>query len=182
MVRATFSLETLSVVVAQNKMRRYNKSMNELRQKRKELGLTQIQAANACGVSRRTYQTYEETDIHNATCEYILNKFKEMGVVDGSNVVYNIRQIRNICKEVFSNYPEVECAYLFGSYARGEATQKSDIDMIVVCPASGFRFFGMINALEESFHKEVDVHTHHQLIRNEVLMEEVLKEGIKIYG
>lgn len=156
--------------------------MNELRQKRKELGLTQIQAANACGVSRRTYQTYEETDNYNSTCEYILKKFEEMGIIDGSNVVYSIRQIKNICKEVFLNYPEVECAYLFGSYARDEATSKSDIDMIVVCPASGFRFFGMIAALEESFHKEVDVHTHHQLMGNEVLMSEVLKEGIKIYG
>ena len=156
--------------------------MNELRQKRKELGLTQIQAANACGVSRRTYQTYEETDNLNSTYDYILKKFEEMGILDGSNVVYSIRQIRNICADVFSKYREVECAYLFGSYARGEATSKSDIDMIVVCPPSGFRFFGMIAALEERFHKEVDVHTHHQLMGNEVLMSEVLKEGIKIYG
>ena len=69
-------------------MRRYNKSMNELKQKRKELGLTQIQAANACGVSRRTYQTYEETDNLNATYEFIRKKFEEMGILDGSNVVY----------------------------------------------------------------------------------------------
>ena len=163
-------------------MRRYNKNMNELRQKRKELGLTQIQAANAIGVSRRTYQTYEETNTFNSTYEDILNKFKEMGILDGSNVVYSIRQIRNACKEVFSQYPEVECAYLFGSYARGEATSKSDIDLIVVCPPSGFRFFGMCGALEERLHKEVDVHTHLSLMKNEVLMTEVLKEGIKIYG
>ena len=84
--------------------------MNELRQKRKELGLTQIQAANACGVSRRTYQTYEETDNLNSTYDYILKKFKEMGILDGSNVVYSIRQIKNACKEVFSVYPEVTCA------------------------------------------------------------------------
>ena len=156
--------------------------MNELRQRRKELGLTQVQVANACGVSRRTYQTYEETAISNDTYDALLNKLKEMGVLDGSNVVYSIRQIKNTCKEVFSNYPEVECAYLFGSYARGEATSKSDIDMIVACPASGFRFFGMIAALEEAFHKEVDVHTHQQLMRNDILISEVLKEGIKIYG
>ena len=163
-------------------MRRYNKDMEELRQKRKELGLTQIQAANACGVSRRTYQTYEETDTYNSTCDYILKKFEEMGLLDGSNVVYGIRHIKNVCKEIFSQYPEVECAYLFGSYARGEATGKSDIDIIVVCPPSGFRFFGMAVAIEERLHKEVDIHTHHQLLKNETLLSEVLKEGIKIYG
>lgn len=163
-------------------MRMYNKSMNELRQKRKELGLTQIQAANACGVSRRTYQTYEETNNLNATYDYILKKFEEMGLLDGSNVVYSVRQIKTICQEVLSKYPEVECAYLFGSYARGEATSKSDIDLIVVCPPSGFHFFGIAVALEEHFHKEVDLHTHRELLGSEVLMKEVLNEGVKVYG
>ena len=47
--------------------------MNELREKRKELGLTQIQAASVCGVSRRTYQTYEETQNLNKTYDELLN-------------------------------------------------------------------------------------------------------------
>ena len=156
--------------------------MNLLRQKRKELGLTQIQAANACGISRRTYQTYEETETYNSTCEYILKKFEEMGVLDGSNVIYSIRQIKNACKEVLSTYPEVTCAYLFGSYARGEATSDSDIDIVVVCPAIGMRLFGISALLEERLHKTIDLHTHRQLLGNEILMAEVLKEGVKIYG
>lgn len=155
--------------------------MNELKQKRKELGLTQAQVANACGVSRRTYQTYEETDVRNATYDFIYNKLKEMKESESRNVVYSIRQIRNGCKEVFSQYPEVECAYLFGSYARGEATSKSDIDIIVVCPAMGMRFYGIAVALEENLHKEIDLHTHRQLIGSEDFMKEILKEGIKIY-
>ena len=77
---------------------------------------------------------------------------------------------------------EVKAAYLFGSYARGEATGKSDIDILVVCPAMGMKFYGMVADLEERLHKQVDLHTHRQLIRNEVFAEEVLKEGIKIYG
>ena len=170
-------------LVAQIKMRRYNRSMNELRQKRKELGLTQIQAANACGVSRRTYQTYEEKPIMNATFENIRKKLDELGVLDGSNYICNINFIKHVCKEVFSSlYPEVKAAYLFGSYARGEATGKSDIDILVVCPPMGMRFFGIGAELEERLHKQVDLHSHRQLTRNEVFAEEILKEGIKIYG
>ena len=45
--------------------------MNELARRRKELGITQIQAANACGVSRRTYQTYEESNNLNATYDEV---------------------------------------------------------------------------------------------------------------
>ena len=164
-------------------MRKYNKSMNELRQKRKELGLTQVQAANACGVSRRTYQTYEEKQVMNATFEDIRKKLDELGVLDGSNYICNINFIKHVCKEVFSTmYPEVKAAYLFGSYARGEATGKSDIDILVVCSPMDMKFFGMVAILEDRLHKMVDVHTHEQLLDSEPFLRQVLKDGIKIYG
>ena len=79
-------------------MRIYNLDMNELRQKRKELGLTQIQAANACGVSRRTYQTYEETNNLNATYDELIRKLDEMGILDGSNYIPNIKYIKHVCR------------------------------------------------------------------------------------
>ena len=164
------------------KKRRYNKSMNELREIRKELGLTQIQAANACGVSRRTYQTYEETTNKNSTAEELYRKLKEMGVFDGPRYVCNIRQIKYACKQVFSSVPEISCVYLFGSYARGEATIDSDVDILVVAPPIGMKLFGLAAQLEDLLHKQVDLHTHRQMIKNEVFAQEILKEGIKIYG
>ena len=105
-----------------------------------------------------------------------------MGVFDSDKYVCTMRQIRAACSEVFSTYPEVTSAYLFGSYARGEATSKSDIDIVVVCPPMGMRFFGIASLLEKKLHKTIDVHTHRQLVKNENLMVEVLNEGIKIYG
>ena len=169
--------------VAQFQMRRYDFGMNELRKKRKELGITQIQAANACGVSRRTYQTYEETDTLNATYDELIQKLDEMGVLDGSNYISNPKSIRFACADLFiAEYPEITCAYLFGSYARGEATGKSDIDILVVCPPMGMRFYGIAAKLEERLHKTIDLHTHRQLLENERLLEEILKEGVKIYG
>lgn len=164
-------------------MRIYNLGMNELRQLRKELGITQIQAAYACGVSRRTYQNYEETKNLNATYNNLLKKLKEMGVLDGSNHICSINSIKYICRQLFKEkYPEIKCAYLFGSYARGEATGKSDIDILVVCPPMGMKFYGIAVDLEEKLSKTIDLHTHRQLAKNEKLLERILKEGIKIYG
>lgn len=169
--------------VAQTKMRRYNLNMNELRQRRKELGLTQIEAAKACGVSRRTYQTYEENTILNDTYNELINKLKELGVIDGSNYVLNLKHIKHICKQLFNEkYPEIKSAYLFGSYARGEATGISDVDILVVCPPMGMKFYGIATELEELLNKTVDLHTHRQLVNNEKFLEEILNEGIKIYG
>ncbi len=157
--------------------------MTELRKKRKQLGITQIQAANACGVSRRTYQTYEETGTLNATYDELIRKLDEMGILDGSNYITNPKSIRIACNLLFKEkYPEVQCAYLFGSYARGEATGRSDVDLLVVCPPTGMRFYGIAAELEERLHKPVDLYTHRQLSENEELLARILKEGIKIYG
>lgn len=152
---------------------------NILRQKRKELGLTQEQAAKACGVSRRTYQTYEETNIVNTTLDKLLEQIEELYNPD--NIVYNVKTIKNICRTIFIRNPEVECAYLYGSYARGEATGKSDIDILVVCHGMGLKFFGMAADLEEALHKEVDLQTHEQVGDNADFLENILVEGIKIY-
>lgn len=157
-------------------------TMNELKQKRKKLGLTQAQAAEACGVSRRTYQTYEEQEVVNKTFEELRQKLNDLGVLDNSNYVLSLKYIKKICTEVFSTmYPQVKAAYLFGSYSRGEATGKSDVDILVVLEPMGMEFYGMVAELEDRLHKQVDLHTHRQLTRNEVFAEEVLKDGIKIY-
>ena len=164
-------------------MRIYNTIMNELRQKRKSLGITQIQAANACGVSRRTYQTYEETNNLNTTYNELVKKLNEMSLVDGTNYISNVKYIKYVCKRLFSEkYPEVKAAYLYGSYARGEANGESDIDILVVCPPMGIKFYGIAAELEEQLHKQIDLHTHRQLIQNEKLLEQILIDGIKIYG
>lgn len=156
--------------------------MNELRQKRKDLEITQLQAANVCGVSLRTYQTYEETHNLNETYNYLLKKLDEMGVFDGSNCVVSVRYIKQVCRELFKKYPQIKCAYLYGSYARGEATGSSDVDILLVCHDMGMEFFGMAADLQEALHKEVDLQTHDQIAGNEDLLENILVDGIKIYG
>lgn len=150
--------------------------MNELKRKRKELGLTQIQAARVCGVSRRTYQTYEETESNVVRSKQLLDK------LDSGKDICTIKQIKKAFEEVTKLCPEIEAAYIFGSYARGEASDDSDIDILVVVPPVGMKLFGAISKLEEALHKQVDLHTHRQLVQNITFIEEILKEAIKIYG
>ena len=76
---------------------------------------------------------------------------------------------------------EVVCAYLYGSYARNEATSKSDIDILVVCHGMGLKFFEMAADLEESLNKKVDIQTHDQIGDNIDFLENILVDGIKIY-
>ena len=60
----------------------------------------------------------------------------------------------------FPTYP-IEKAWIFGSYARGEETKKSDIDIMVRFDKDThitlFDYAGIMNDLEELFHKKVDL-------------------------
>lgn len=153
---------------------------NILRQKRKQLGLTQEQAAKACGVSRRTYQTYEETNTVNTTSNELIKKMEQLS--NSKEYVYSVSSIQKICKPIFIKHPQVECAYLYGSYARNEATTKSDIDLLIVCHGMGLKFFEMASDLEESLNKKVDIQTHDQIGDNSDFLENILVDGIKIYS
>ena len=152
---------------------------NVLRQKRKELGLTQEQAAKACGVSRRTYQTYEETNIVNTTSDTLIKKMEQLG--NSKEYVYSVTTIKRICNSIFTKHSQVECAYLYGSYARNEATTKSDIDLLIVCHGMGLKFFEMTTDLEKALNKKVDIQTHDQIGDNIDFLENILVDGIKIY-
>lgn len=157
--------------------------MNTLKQLRKQIGLNQIDAAKICGVSRRTYQEYEEKQTQNATFDEILTKLKEMGITGKGPALLNIRYIKQKTSEIFAKYSEVRCAYLFGSYARGEATIESDVDIVIVeNEVMGLKFYGLAAELEDKLGKEVDLHSHRELSDNDEFLARILTDGVKIYG
>ena len=151
--------------------------MNELKELRNKLGITQVEAASVIGISRRTYQTYEETEQINEMYKKIHEALREM------NTTYlNAKIIKDRCARVFIKYPEVKCAYLYGSFARNQANKDSDVDISVVEHGMGMNFFGMAADLEKALDKRVDLQTHRQVAGDEFFLEQILKDGIKIYG
>ena len=75
------------------------------------------------------------------------------------NKVYSIDEIKEAITPIAESFG-VERIFLFGSYARGEATPASDIDFrIDKGRVKGFAFGGLINAFSETLGKEVDVVT-----------------------
>ena len=101
--------------------------------------------------------------------------------IDEEHGVLAIKDIIKICERVFEQY-DVNYAYLFGSYAKGRATGTSDIDILVSASVKGIEFFGLVEELRTELHKKVDVVDKNQLKGNLELTEEILKDGIKIYG
>ncbi len=61
--------------------------------------------------------------------------------------------------DYFKTQPVVK-AWLFGSFARGEETPQSDVDILVLLDHSkpvGLKFFGMWNDLERLLDRKVDL-------------------------
>ena len=154
-----------------------------IKQLRIEKGLTQIQCADFLQIPVRTYKRYEanEEKINRIKYRYIIDKLNEYGLIDEEHGKLTLDGIKNICTEVFKNY-SVDYCYLFGSYAKGKATGQSDVDLLISTKETGLRFYEIAERLRESLHKKVDLLDVKQLVNNETLIDEMLKEGIKIYG
>jgi len=87
-----------------------------------------------------------------------------------------LRQLRpKIVKILKKN--DVVKAGIFGSYARGEQTKSSDIDILVKPPKGiGFGFVGIQLELESKLKKKIDLLSYkaiHPLLKKKILKEEV---------
>ena len=84
--------------------------------------------------------------------------------------------------EYFKTQPVLK-AYLFGSFSRGEETDSSDIDILIVLDDSqhvGMKFFGMYEDLKDLLGRNVDLVTDRSLAP--FARQSVDHDKILIYG
>jgi len=73
--------------------------------------------------------------------------------------VYTFEEISDKVRPIAEKY-QLRNVWLFGSYARGDANEDSDIDLLVDADnVHGFQFFGMYDELCTALEKEVDMVT-----------------------
>ena len=98
-----------------------------------------------------------------------------------SDRVYTLDEIRRIASPIARRY-DIAALYLFGSYARGEATPKSDLDFRV--DRGGIKDMlelgGLYSDLEAGFDKPLDVLTTQML--SPAFLDRVRNEEVLIYA
>ena len=95
-------------------------------------------------------------------------------------MVYTIEQIKQIARPIAAAYG-VKSIRLFGSYARGEASDTSDVDILVDRGdiRSGFVLGGLYSDLRAGLHKELDMVTLQGA--NAELLSQIRKDAVLIY-
>lgn len=98
-----------------------------------------------------------------------------------NDFVMSTTLISKAIAEYFKTQPVVK-AWIFGSFARGEETPTSDVDILVVLDHSqpiGLKFYGMWNDLESILDRSVDLVTEKSLA--DFARESVERDKILIY-
>ena len=103
--------------------------------------------------------------------------------------IYTIDEIAALVKPVAERYG-IERVWLFGSYARGEATEDSDVDLMLTYEKLKglFAYGGLYVDFAEALGKSVDIVTERSLSSpyanepSKKLYNNIRKECIKIYG
>ena len=157
-----------------------------LKETREYFHISQSTAANIVGVPLRTYVRYENDEQYGSLLkrQSMVRELNNSLEITETKGLYTIENIKNKVASVIENYYQdfVEFCYLFGSYAKGYAKENSDIDLCVSTSLSGLKFVGLVESFREALHKKVDVIRLSDLSNNVELVNEIMKDGIKIYG
>ncbi|MCM1387394.1 MAG: nucleotidyltransferase domain-containing protein [Bacillus sp. (in: Bacteria)] len=95
--------------------------------------------------------------------------------------VFTIKDIENLVQPIAEKY-KVKAIYLFGSYARGEANENSDLDFLV-CGGENFKLtmiFSLAEELRKVLQKNVDVFEINEINEDSDFYHAVMRERLLI--
>ena len=109
----------------------------------------------------------------------------------GAHMIYTLEEIEQRIRPVAEKY-RLQAVYVFGSYARGEAKEDSDVDILVDTSGSGLSTLlalgGLYSDLEEVLEKELSLVTMDSLDgpclmeSDAYFRENVRRERRKVYA
>ena len=97
------------------------------------------------------------------------------------NKIYTLPEIQSLLTPVFTRQG-VRRAILFGSYAKGDATERSDVDILVDSGLRGLAFYGLLESVVSALKMPVDLIDVTQVEKNSPVDHEIRKSGVPIFG
>ena len=94
--------------------------------------------------------------------------------------LYSIYELKKTLKPIFDKY-KVKKAVLFGSYVKGTADTRSDVDLMVETNLKGLDFYGLLGEVSNSLRFPVDLIEKREIKKNSKFEKEIINTGVTIY-
>ena len=94
--------------------------------------------------------------------------------------IYTLPELKTILSPVFTSHG-VRKAVLFGSYAKGQATEHSDVDLLVDSGLRGLAYYGLVEEVATALRVPVDLIDVTQVEQGSLVDHEIQRSGVAIY-
>ena len=94
--------------------------------------------------------------------------------------IYTVSELQTLLSPIFRAHG-VRKATLFGSYAKGMATPRSDVDLLVDSGLRGLAFFGLLEDVSEALDTPVDLIDTSQVEEESLVAHEIQKSGVALF-
>ena len=97
-----------------------------------------------------------------------------------NSITASLTDIQMVLAPVFAAYG-ISHAVLFGSVAKGTATEKSDLDLLVDSKLQGLKFVGFMEAVRQAVGMPVDIFDVRHIEKDSKIDREICSTGVTIY-
>ena len=94
--------------------------------------------------------------------------------------VYSLPQLKELLVPIFGQYG-IRKAVLFGSYGKGTASPKSDVDLLVDSGLRGLHFVGFLGEVQNAVGKDVDLFDISHIVPGSLIDREIQQTGVVLY-
>ncbi len=94
--------------------------------------------------------------------------------------IYTVPQLQQLLTPILAENG-VKKAVLFGSYGKGAATEKSDVDLLVDSDLRGLRFVELLEQVQRLLGKEVDLFDIRHIEAGSLIDQEIQATGVTVY-
>ena len=142
------------------------------------------------GVSDLVILTSNKYDSMNANDNYSFkiptNKVNEPGLFEymadrDSKKPYSIVELKQTLSPIFKKH-KVKKAILFGSYVKGTADTRSDVDLVVETDLKGWDFYGLLGDVTKALRFPADLIEKRTIKKGSDFEKEIIDTGVTIYG
>jgi predicted nucleotidyltransferase len=160
---------------------------NSIKQIRNNIGMTQDEVSKLIGIPVKSIRNWEQ-EIRKPsqwTIDLIIDRLlreknEKVQTMDESTGILSFLSIKKAIYEVANRY-NIDRIYLFGSYAKGEATGQSDIDLFMESELFGLDYFEFIEVLREHLGKKIELLSDQTIQKSSRIDQEIQNTGILIY-